>query len=88
MSTTASISLPAGTARSTVVEKADELLVPVLLHAAADDRPIEHVECGEQRGRAVALVVVRHGTAAARLDWQARLGTIQRLDLALLVGSM
>ena len=42
------------------VEEADELLVPVALHAVADDRAVEHVERGEQRGGAVALVVMGH----------------------------
>ena len=31
------------------VEEADELLVPVALHVAADDGAVEHVEGGEQR---------------------------------------
>ena len=81
----ASISLPAGHRALDVVEEADELLVPMLLHAAADHRAVEHVECGEQRRRAVALVVVGHRAAAARLDRQSRLRAVERLDLALLV---
>ena len=54
-------------------------------HAAADDRAVEHVEGGEQRGGAVALVVVGHGAGLARLQRQARLGAVERLDLALLI---
>ena len=46
---------------------------------------VEHVERGEQRGGAVALVVVGHGAAAAGLDRQSGLGAVERLDLALLV---
>ena len=42
------------------VQEAEELLVAVALHAAAQHRAVEHVERGEQRGRAVALVVVGH----------------------------
>ena len=57
----------------------------VALHAAADDRAVEHVEGGEQRGRAVALVVVGHGPGPPLLHRQARLGAVERLDLALLV---
>ncbi len=34
-------------------------------------------------GRAVALVVVGHGSAFSRLQRQARLGSVERLDLAL-----
>ena len=36
----------------------------------------------EQRGCAMALVVVGHGTGTPLLHRQARLGTIERLDLA------
>ena len=36
----------------------------VALHAASDDRAIQHIERREQRGRAVALVVVGHRAAA------------------------
>lgn len=32
------------------VEEADELLMPVLLHATADDLAFQHVERGKQRG--------------------------------------
>ena len=67
------------------VEEADELLMAVALHVAADDGAVEHVEGGEQRGGAVALVVVRHGAGAALLHRQAGLGAVERLDLALLV---
>jgi hypothetical protein len=47
--------------------------------------PIEDVEGCEQRGGAVTFVVVRHRPGAARLHRQARLGTVERLDLALFV---
>ena len=67
------------------VEEADELLMGVLLHAAAEDRAVEDVEGGEECGRAMALVVVGHGPGLARLEGQAWLGSIQRLDLGLLV---
>ena len=67
------------------VEEADEFLMPVALHVAADDGAVEHVERGEQRRRAVALVVVGHRSGAARLHRQSRLGAVERLDLALLV---
>jgi dihydroxyacetone kinase len=77
--------LPAGTSRLDGVEEADELLMAVALHVAADDGAVEHVERGEQRGRAVALVVMGHGAGAALLHRQAGLGAVERLDLALLV---
>ena len=43
------------------VEEADKLLVAVPRHVLADDAAVEHVEGGKQRGRAVPLIVVRHG---------------------------
>ena len=67
------------------VEEADELLVAVALHVAADDGAVEDVEGGEQRGRAVAFVVVGHRSSTARLHRQAGLGAIKGLDLALLI---
>ena len=73
------------------VEEAQELLVPVALHAAAEHRPVEHVERREQGRGAVALVVVGHGRAPARRTAfshrQARLGRGRGLlvDLGLLV---
>jgi hypothetical protein len=67
------------------VEEADELLMAVALHVAADDGAVEDIEGGEQRRGAMTLVVVRHRPGAARLHRQARLGTIESLDLALLI---
>ena len=67
------------------VEEADELLMAVALHVAADDGAVEDVEGREQRGGAVTFVVVGHRSGAARLHRQARLGAVERLDLALLV---
>jgi hypothetical protein len=67
------------------IEKADEFLVPVALHAAADDLALEHVEGGEQGGGAMALVIVGHRGAAPPLHLQPGLSAVERLDLALLV---
>ena len=46
--------LSLGNVRVDVIEEADEFLMPMALHVAADDGAIENVERGEQRGRAVA----------------------------------
>ena len=67
------------------IEKADEFAVAVALHASADHGAVEHTERGEQSGRGMPLVVVRHGLAASGLDRQSRLGAVERLDLALFV---
>ena len=67
------------------VEEADEFLVPVALHAWADDGAVEHVEGGEQGRGAVAFVVQGQGARFALFHGQARRGPIERLDLAFLV---
>ncbi len=53
--------------------------------AFADDFPLKQFQRGEQRGRPVALVVVRHGAATALLEGQAGLGAVQSLNLALFI---
>src|SRR6266571_6127972 len=77
--------LSLGNVRVDLIEEADESLMPMALHVAADDGAIENVERGEQRGRAVALVVVYHCPGATWLHRQPRLGAVEGLDLALLV---
>ena len=68
-----------------LVEEADELLMPVAAHALADDLAVEHVERGEQSGRAVPLIIMSRRAAAAALHRQPRLGAVERLDLALFI---
>src|SRR5271166_122504 len=57
----------------------------VALHALPDHRPGGDIEGGEQRGRAMALIIMGHSAGAALLDRQPRLGAVECLDLALLV---
>ena len=56
----------------------------MLGHAFADDLSLGDIECGEQRGRAIALVAIYRFTVPL-LDRKSRLGPVLRLDLALLV---
>src|ERR1039458_8743193 len=49
--------------------------------------PLAAFSAANKSGRAVAFVIVRHGGAASALQRQAGLGTIQGLNLALLVGA-
>jgi len=68
-----------------LVEEADELLVPVALHAAADHGAVEDVQRGKQRRRAVALIVVGHRRRPSGGDGRSRPRPREGLDLALLV---
>src|SRR5205823_14691616 len=68
-------------------KKLEPLLVPMPLLAQAKDFAISRIQRCEQRGRAVAFVVMRHGRAASRFQRQARLATVQSSDLTLPVGA-
>jgi len=67
------------------VKEANEFLMAMALHVAADHRAVEHVERREQRRRAVSLIVVRHAPGAAFLQRQTGLGAVERLNLAFFV---
>ena len=67
------------------IEELNELLMPVALFILADDRAVQNVECSEQRGCAVALIVTRHCPDTTWLHRQTGLGAIERLDLSILV---
>ena len=67
------------------IEEFDEFLMPVPFHAPPQHGAVQNVKRGEQGGGAVALVIMGHGGAFARLQRQARLGAVQGLDLALLI---
>ena len=80
------VDLPAGRhAGIDSVEKADELLMPVFLHAASENGAVKNVQRGKQGRGAMALIVMCHGAAAAFLQRQARLCAVKGLDLAFLL---
>src|SRR5260370_30410083 len=68
-------------------EKLEKFLMAMLRHAAPDDLAIQYVKRGEQGRRAVAFVVMRHGSGPSLFHRQAALCVIQRVNLALFVGS-
>ena len=68
-----------------LVEEAAKLGRPVPGKAFADDPAGGDVQSSEQRGRAMALVVVRSPGNLARTHRQHRLTAVQRLDLRLFV---
>src|SRR6202158_5120871 len=66
------------------VQKPDELLMAMALHALADNLALKDIERREQGGDTMALVVMCHGSGAPLLHRQPRLGAIEGLNLALL----
>ena len=68
-------------------QKLQKLLMPMSLMKVADDFSLQQIESGEQSGRPVALVIVRHGSATALLQWQAGLGAVESLNLALFINT-
>ena len=77
--------LTIGHPRFDQIEKADEFLVAMPLHVAADHGPVEDVERRKERGGAVAPVIMGHGAGLPLLERQAWLGSVEGLDLAFLV---
>ena len=68
-------------------EKLEPFLMAMPLLAQAKDLAVGCIQRGKQSGCAVVFVVVRHGGTASALQRQAGLGTIEGLNLALLVGA-
>src|SRR5205814_9303970 len=67
------------------VQKPDELLMAMALHALANNLALKDIERREQGGDAMALVIMGYGASAPLLHRQTRLSTIKRLNLALFV---
>src|SRR5438046_1206022 len=66
-------------------EKPEPFLMSMALLAQAKDFAVGGIQRGKQSGGAVSFVVMRQGGAAPTLQRQTGLGTIQGLNLALLV---
>src|SRR5260221_12712636 len=77
--------LSLGNVRVDLIEEADEFLMPMALHVAAGNGAVQDIERGEQRGGAVALVVVRHRSGGTWFPRQAGLGVIGGVNLASLI---
>src|ERR1043166_9929065 len=74
--------------RDALIDLAQELAeldVAMPREAGTDHRALDGVQSGKQRRGAIALVVMRHRSTPPILERQARLRTVQRLDLRLLV---
>lgn len=67
------------------VQETNPLLMAVLFHACANDFAIKGIHRSEQRGSAVAFVIVGHRLATPFLERQAWLSAIQCLNLAFFV---
>jgi hypothetical protein len=65
-----------------VTQEGEELLMAMARLALGDDRAVKHVEGGEQRGGAVALIVVGNAFDVAEPHGKHGLGAFEGLDLA------
>lgn len=68
-----------------LLEKSNELLMPMTRHAVADNLAVEHVQCRKQCCGAIAFVIVGHRPATAFLQGKARLGAVEGLNLTFFV---
>jgi hypothetical protein len=68
-----------------LLEEGQELVCPMANQIFADDFAGRDVERCKQRRGAVALIIMGHGSGAAFLQRQARLGPVECLNLAFLV---
>src|SRR5271168_3060969 len=73
-------------------QEAQKLVMAVALHALSDHRAGGDIERGKQGSGAMALVIMRHGAGSTLFSSAApagcaRLGAVERLDLALLVNA-
>jgi hypothetical protein len=66
-------------------QKLEPFLMAVPWHAGADEFAFRHVQRCEKRGRAVPLVIVRHGSTSAFLERKPGLCAIQGLNLTLFI---
>ncbi len=68
-----------------LLQEPDPLLMPMLWQAFRDDSTLRQFDGREQRGRAVAFVVVRQRLESAGEQRQALLRPVEGLDLTLLI---
>ena len=59
------------------VEEADELLMPVALHVAADDGAVENIEGSKQGRGAMTFIIMGHRAAPALFQGQTRLRPVE-----------
>ena len=67
------------------LQKPDKLLAPVARQTLPDNRAIQHVEGGKEGRRPMPLIIMHHRAAPSPLQGQARLRTIQCLDLTFFI---
>jgi hypothetical protein len=66
-------------------QKRQELVCPMARQTFANDSTGRHIERGEERRGAVALVIMGHRSGTALFQGQTRLRAVECLDLALLI---
>ena len=70
-----------------LAQKFQIFLMAMARHTLTDDRAVQNIERGKQRRRTVPFIVMSHGTATAFLKRQARLRSLQGLNLALFINA-
>ena len=68
-----------------MLQESEPLLMPVAVHALADDSTVGNIHGGKERCYSVALVVMSHSLTSALLERKPRLSPVKCLDLTLLV---
>ena len=70
-----------------LAQEGEPFVMTVTRVAASNDRAVERIQCGKERRGAMTLVVVGQRPRTALLQRQPRLGTVQGLNLTLLVAA-
>jgi len=73
--------------RINLLQELEPFLVGVMISEETDDLALCHIQCGKKRRRTVSLIIVRHRSRATRLYREARLRSIESLNLAFLVST-
>ena len=81
------VHLASGIAARQRIEELEELLVAMTPIATSVHLARGHLQCGEQAGGAVALIIVSHLRGDAGSQRQQRCGAIKRLDLRFFVNA-
>src|SRR3954463_13241489 len=69
------------------IQESQKLLMSMPGRAVANHRPVQDVQGGKERARAVALVIVGLALRDSGAEWQDRLGAVHSLNLTLFINA-